>query len=271
MRFIGISEERKTVGQRHYLKRQSLRLFWNWWNTAFIIRLYCRNTYWRWFVKIKEETSVVGNHTSISWLHPLIHSHSHLILSCCSTQDQLSLLYPLFPTVRSFSSEAFFHDYTVPSHIKYSAALLLPWALKKLPKVVSYPPVQIHLNDIFHFPTPLHCRNSEFCQTLYYGSLTFNPKTYSGEGWREYLLSSTLRTCTEPLLGIQVFTLSRFSLLNFLSSCRWRKNWFNLTVLFPIFSLMPKPVYLFLKGQTFDSLFSALLGHFFPEAMNATK
>lgn len=32
---------------------------------------------------------------------------------------------------------------------------------------------------------------------------------------------------------------------------------------------MPRPVHLLLKGQTFDSLLSVLLGHFFPETMNA--
>lgn len=34
---------------------------------------------------------------------------------------------------------------------------------------------------------------------------------------------------------------------------------------------MPRPVDLLPKGQTFDSLLGVLLGHFFPEAMNAIE
>lgn len=262
MRFIGISEERKTVGQRHSLKRQSVRLFWNWGNIAFIIRRYCRNIYWRWFVKIKEETSVVGNRTSISWLHPLIHSHSHLIFSCCSTQDQLSLLYPLVPTARSFSSEALFHDYTVPSHIKYSAALLLPWALKKLPKVVSYPPVQIHLNDIFLIPTPFHRGPVEILSSArpyIMGPWPSIPKPIVERGERSISYPLPSERAQSPFWESKS-SLSLDSLLSpkvFYLVAGGKKNWFNLTVLFPIFSLMPKPVYLFLKEFWFSVKCSA--------------
>lgn len=127
----------------------------------------------------------MGNH--ISWLHLLIHSHSQLVFRCWSTQDNCPCCILCF-TARSFSYEVLFFDYIACSHIKYSAALLLPWAWKKTQEVISYIPVQIHLNDIFFIPNSWYsCSNLEFClvpQTLYWDFLTFIPKTYCGEGWR---------------------------------------------------------------------------------------
>ena len=69
--------------------------------------------------------------------------------------ESTALLYALFSTARSFSSEALFHDYVAPSHIKHATALLPLWALKKLHEAASHPPVQIHTSVIFSL-FPIH-------------------------------------------------------------------------------------------------------------------
>lgn len=102
------------------------------------------------------------------------------------TRSIFSAISFIFAAI-SFSSEALFHDSAALSHIKYSAALLLPWALKKPHEVGSDTPVQIHLKGIFFIPNSWwSCRDSQFCispQTTGYENLWPSfPKPMVGRG-----------------------------------------------------------------------------------------
>lgn len=98
----------------------------------------------------------MGNH--ISWLHLLIHSHSQLVFGCWSKQDNCPCCILCF-TARSFSYEVLFYDYVACSHIKYSAALLLPWAWEKKKqkktKKSSHTPLSRYTSMIFSL-FPIH-------------------------------------------------------------------------------------------------------------------
>lgn len=134
---------------------------------------------------MKEDTS--GVVSRISWRPPLTQLHSHLVLHPCSAQDQLSLLCPLPSTTGSLSPADFFHDCAVLGHIKYSAALMLLWPLKKL-----------------FIPTTWgSCRNSDFCLAPHTDivdlSDLLSPKPVMGRSGEVILVSLPSEPWPDPL------------------------------------------------------------------------
>lgn len=154
----------------------------------------------------------MGNH--ISWLHLLIHSYSQLVFRCWSTQDNCPCCSLCF-TARSFSCEVLFFDYVACSHIKYSAALLLPWAWKKTPR--SHTPLSRYTSMIFSL-FPIHDSHVEIWSSALF------PRPYIETFWPSFpkpivgrgggvALSSILRTGKALIRDPSIYSLLMFSFL----------------------------------------------------------
>ena len=158
--------------------------FWNWWTTAFIIRLCCRNTHEDDLQKSRKKHLLWAIiYAGYIYLHILNPNLSSVVSPHKVNCPTVSFIF--YCRVISFYSSLPWVCSSQPQK-----NILLLWALKKLHEVTSYSPAQVYFSDIFFISNLWQsCRNSGFClapHTLYYGHLwTPQPKLSWGyEGGR---------------------------------------------------------------------------------------
>lgn len=162
--------------------------------------------------KMKEDTSNVDHH--ISWLHQLTHSQSHLVFSCCSTQDKMSLpvFYFLLQDYLAMQSSSKIMQLSATLHI-----LLLLHCPGLWRSSVRLSHTHPDIPEWYFFVFLLHGGHLEILGSAFspdlilLTSLTFVPKTYGGQGWENDSYPYTPRTWADLPSRIQVFAPSEFS------------------------------------------------------------